>query len=127
MKWITRERIRVGRIGCAWLIKRFIDPGAEFVFVSRGTEVSAVTDGTPFHMTGAELANQNGRGTFEVIADAHGLTDKDPVLVDLGQMVRAADAIHIDNAEKIVGLDAEDQTILNLSERVVFGGHSAWN
>src|SRR5438067_3491512 len=94
MRWVTTENVQIARLASAWLIKRFIDPWAEFVFVSRGTEVSAVTDGTPFHMTGAELANQNGRGTFEVIADAHGLTDKDPVLVDLGQMVRAADAIH---------------------------------
>jgi len=94
MRWVTHENVQIARLASAWLIKRFIDPDANFAFVPRGTEVGAVTEGTPFHMSGADLANRDDRGTFQVIAETYGLAEKDPVLVELGEVVSAADAIH---------------------------------
>src|SRR5690242_13340201 len=92
MKWITRERPRVGRLGCAWLIKTFIDPQAEFFFVS-GKDVRAATErlgATPFHADGAELARQGDVSSFEVVMRRYGL-DGDPALALLGRIANTAD------------------------------------
>ena len=92
MRWITRERIRVGRIGCAWLIKRFIDPEAEFYFVP-GNQLHAEAErlgATPFHVDGAELARQGDVSSFEVVLDRYHLAD-DPALALLGHIVNTAD------------------------------------
>ena len=56
MRWVTHEQVQIARLASAWLIRRFVDLEAEFAFVPRGTEAAAVTAGTPFHMSGAELA-----------------------------------------------------------------------
>ncbi|HEV2010510.1 MAG TPA: chromate resistance protein ChrB domain-containing protein [Candidatus Limnocylindria bacterium] len=93
MRWVTQEHVQVGRMCAAWLIERFVDPDAQIVF---GPKVPAaeVTDGTPFHLEGGEFSNRDGRSTFEWIADAYGLSEKDPVLAALGPIVRAADEMH---------------------------------
>ena len=52
MKWVTREYVHVDRVACPWLIKRFIDPDAEFVFVPRDTDPSTIKDGIPFDFKG---------------------------------------------------------------------------
>ncbi|HEU5012072.1 MAG TPA: chromate resistance protein ChrB domain-containing protein [Roseiflexaceae bacterium] len=92
MRWITRERIRVGRIGCAWLITRFIDPDAELYFVS-GAQFAAETErlqATPFHVEGSGLERQGDRSSFEVMLQKYDLTN-DPALVLLGRIVTTAD------------------------------------
>ena len=92
MNWITREHIRVGRMGCAWLIRRFIDPDAEFFFVS-GTQLQAETErlqATPFHAEGAELARRGDVSSFEVVLQHYDLAG-DPALALLGRMVNTAD------------------------------------
>src|SRR5262245_19231672 len=69
MNWITRERIRVGRIGCAWLIRRFIDPQAVFYFVS-GAQLqpeAARLEATIFHEAGAGLAREGEVSSFEMV------------------------------------------------------------
>jgi hypothetical protein len=92
VKWITRERPKVGRLGCAWLIRRFIDPEAEFFFVA-GKEVQTEAerlDATPFHADGAELSRQGDVSSFEVVMRRYGL-ESDPALVLLGRIVNVAD------------------------------------
>jgi hypothetical protein len=92
MKWITRERPKVGRLGCAWLIRRFVDPAAEFYFVA-GRDVRAEAErlgATPFHADGAELSRQGDSSSVEVVMLHYGL-ESDPALALLGRIVNVAD------------------------------------
>lgn len=92
MRWITREYVRVGRMGIAWLIRRYIDPQAEFSFAPGATVMSeAETLGaTAFHVPGSESARQGEKSTFEVMLERYNLTN-DPALVLLGKIVGTAD------------------------------------
>ena len=94
MRFVTRAKVHVDRIATAWAIRRFIDPGAMFVFVDRNTDVSAL-DAIPFDMRGAELGHHGGRCTFEVLLDSYEL--RDPALRCMGQIVRAID-VPLDSA-----------------------------
>ena len=87
MKWATRAGCHVDRAACAWLIRRFVDPGAEFFFVSDPDEVPA--DATPFDMPGAELSHHGGNCSFETALARFGLDD--PVLWDIARIVHEAD------------------------------------
>jgi hypothetical protein len=92
MKWVTRENAKVDRIACPWLIRRFIDPEAEFLFVAR-EDVLAVArrEGAHSYDTpGSEYAHRDGNCTFDVLIDEFKLTD-DPALVRLAEIVHAAD------------------------------------
>ena len=94
MRWITRENIKVDRVACPWLIKRFVDPGAEFLFVPEGELLDAARreDATPFDAARLKEVKLNHRGdrcTFEAILEDFKLTD--PGLERLGRIVRAAD------------------------------------
>jgi hypothetical protein len=92
MKWITRERVKVDRVACPWLIKNFIDPEAEFIFVPadqvavKANELGA----TPFDIEGCELGHHGEDVSFNSILKKHKLTD--PALNLLGEVVRAADS-----------------------------------
>ena len=91
MKWMTREQVRVGRMGCAWLIVRFIDSGAQFLFAPGDVSAAAADQGaTAFHVPGSETARQGDRSSFEVMLDRYHLTG-DPALVLLGKIVGTAD------------------------------------
>lgn len=92
MRWITRERLRVGRIGCAWLIAHCIDPHGEFFFVpaSQLTAEAERLGATIFHVEGSALARQGDRSSFEVMLEHYQLTN-DPALTLLGQIVGTAD------------------------------------
>ena len=87
MRWATRRGVHVDRAACAWLIRRSIDPGAEFVFVDDPAEVPP--DATPFDMRGVELGHHGGDCTFETILRRYRLDD--PVLWDLARIVHEAD------------------------------------
>ena len=94
MRWITREHIKVDRVACPWLIKRFVDKDAEFLFVPEGELLATATreHATPFDATRLKEVKLNHRGdrcTFEAILEDFKLTD--PALVRLGRIVRAAD------------------------------------
>ena len=94
MRWITRENVKVDRVACPWLIKRFVDPDAEFLFVPEAELLSrAKRDGaTPFDATRFPEVRLNHRGercTFEAILEDFNLSD--PALHRLGLIVRAAD------------------------------------
>lgn len=91
MKWITRERVRIDRVASIWLISRFVDAQAEFLFAPAG-EVAAraqVEGAIPFHIVGAELGQRGDRTAFDAILAAYGLNE--PALVLLADWVRSAD------------------------------------
>lgn len=89
MRWITRERVKVDRVACPWLIRKFVDPEAEFVFLPHDTDWSRV-NGTVFDVPGAELGHRGERVSFDAILDKFGLDD--PALRVLAEIVRAADS-----------------------------------
>lgn len=93
MKWITRARPKTDRIACPWLIRRFIDPDAEFLFVPADQllDAAAREDAVSFDAPDARFTHRDGKCTFEVLIDEHDLIDKDPALRELARIVHAAD------------------------------------
>jgi len=92
MKWITRERVKVDRVACPWLIRKFIDPQAEFLFVP-SEEVMAVAareNAIPYDVKDVELGHHGKECSFEAILKKYKLTG-DPALVLLGKIVNGAD------------------------------------
>jgi len=87
VRWATRRGCHVDRTACAWLIRRFIDPEAEFVFVGDPDEVPP--DATPFDMPGVELSHHRGNCSFETFLERYEL--EDPVLVEIARIVHEAD------------------------------------
>lgn len=87
MRWATRSHCHVDRAACAWLIRRFIDAEAEFVFVDDAEEVPA--DATPFDMRGVELSHHGGDCSFETFLRRYELAD--PVLWEIAKVVHEAD------------------------------------
>ena len=87
MKWSTRAGIHIDRAACAWLIRRHIDPGAEFVFVADPLEVP--DQAIPFDMRGVELGHHGGDCSFETILRRYELTDE--ALWRIAQIVHEAD------------------------------------
>ena len=87
MKWATRPHCHIDRAACAWLIRRFIDPDAQFVFVD--DPIDAPADATPFDMRGVELGHHGGDCSFETFLRRYDLDD--PVLWQLGKIVHEAD------------------------------------
>jgi hypothetical protein len=107
MKWITRSHVHVDRVACPWLITRFVDSEAEFLFVPQ-SEVERVvkeTGGIPFDVPDVELGHHNGKCSFEAIIEKYSL--KDPALLRMAKIVHAADVssdLHTD--EIAPGLEA---------------------
>lgn len=98
MKWITRERPKTDRIACPWLIRNFIDPEAEFVYVP-GDQVldHAARDGMiSYDAPGARYTHRDGLCTFEVLVADHGITD--PAVHLLARIVHGADIAGEENA-----------------------------
>ena len=87
MRWATRRNCHIDRAACAWLIRRFIDHEAEFVFVDDPDEVPA--DSTPFDIRGVELSHHGGECSFETFLRRYELDD--PVLWDIARIVHNAD------------------------------------
>jgi hypothetical protein len=107
MKWVTRSHVHVDRIACPWLITRFIDSEAEFVFVppSQIEKVVAETGAIPFDAPGAELGHVDGRCSFESIIVKYGLNE--PGLLRMAKIVHAADVSEDIDKEPIAhGLEA---------------------
>lgn len=107
MKWITRSHVHVDRVACPWLITRFIDNQAEFIFVPKNQiePVVSATGAIPFDAPNVELGHKDGRCSFESIILKYGLTD--PALVRLAKIVHAADvAEDIDTDPLARGLEA---------------------
>jgi len=102
MKWVTWENVGVDRIGCAWLIRKQIDPKARFVFIPKG---SAVPKGAePFDIPGVHLSHHDGHCSFHTILRQYNLTD--PVLQRIARIIDEADTVqevHVEPAA--AGLD----------------------
>jgi hypothetical protein len=90
MRWITRERVKVDRVACPWLIKKFIDPQAEFVFLPPETDWSKIQGGTVYDVPNCELGHHGEDVSFDSILKKHQIDD--PALQLLAQIVRAADS-----------------------------------
>src|SRR6195256_5943699 len=91
MKWITRERPKIDRVACPWLIKRFVDPEAEFFFVPAEQVMATAKDqqAIPYDVPNVELGHVDGRCSFESIVLKYNL--KDPALAELARIVHGAD------------------------------------
>jgi hypothetical protein len=104
MRWVTRQFAKVDRIACPWLIKRFVDPTAEFVFLPQETDWQAISDGTVFDVPGCELGHHGSECSFDAIMKKYQLDD--PALVALAKIVRAADTADRSWAAEGIGLEA---------------------
>ena len=103
MKWATRPGVHVDRASTAWLIRREIDPNAEFIFYDDPDEVPA--DATPFDMIGVTLSHRGDMVTFETVLFDYGIDD--PVLAEIGRIIHEADvADDRFHAPEAAGLDA---------------------
>src|SRR5262245_26036194 len=104
MKWVTRERPKVDRIACPWLIARFIDPEAEFLFApaDRVLQVAHETGATPFDVPGVELGHRGELCSFDAFLAKYALDD--PSLRELAVIVRGADTERPDLAPQSPGL-----------------------
>lgn len=104
MKWITRERPKIDRIACPWLIKNFVDKDAEFVYVPKEQvfEKAAALQAIPYDIPGAEYTHYEDQCTFDYIIKKHHLTD--PALFQLASIVRGADTDRFYIAPQAAGL-----------------------
>jgi hypothetical protein len=108
MKWVTRERPKTDRIACPWLIRRFIDPDAEIVYVpaDQVLEVAERHGGHSFDAQGAEYTHRGSRCSFETLIDEFDLAE-DAALVRLAEIVHAADVSEDRDADPLgPGLEA---------------------
>src|SRR5258708_6294564 len=104
-KWVTRERPKIDRIACPWLIRRFIEKDAEFLFAptDKVPEVAAATGAIPYDMPGAETFSHDGeRCSFDYFMKHYNLDD--PVLQQLAVIVRGADTARLELAPQAAGL-----------------------
>lgn len=104
MKWVTRERPKIDRVACPWLIERFIDKDAEFLFVSPDdvAHVARETGAIPFDVEGVELSHVGPRCSFDAFIDKYGL--RDPALGELARIVRGADTDKLEAEPECAGL-----------------------
>ena len=101
MIYVTRPFVHVDRCSSAWLIRRFIDPNAEFIFAD---EPQLLENAVPFDIIGANWGHRNGKCTFEVLLDLHDI--KDPILSQIGEIIHGADIIEdMDSALESPGID----------------------
>jgi len=124
MKWATRAGVHIDRAACAWLIRRHIDPTAQFVFVTDPAGVPA--DATPFDMPGAALSHHGGDCSFETLLRHYDLTD--PVLWHIAAIVHEADldderydapeAPGLDAVVRGLSMTCADQQILQITHPV---------
>ena len=138
MKWITRERVKVDRVACPWLIKKFVDPQAEFFFVPAGQvlEEAKRLAATPFDVKDVELGHHGKECSFEAILKKYDLTG-DPALVLPGKIVNRADTDNtLWNQPEGPGLEAiaegfrhlgfKDDHELNSAEWIVYDALHAY-
>lgn len=106
MKWVTRERPKIDRIACPWLIARFIDQSPEFLYVPAGEvlKVAQETGATPYDIPGVEMTHVGDLCSFDAFLLKYDLTD--PALQQLALIVRGADTSRLDLAPQAAGLYA---------------------
>jgi hypothetical protein len=124
MQWVTRARPKTDRIACPWLVRRFIDPQAQFVYVPADAvlDTARALSGYSFDAAGADFTHEGGRCTFEVLVDRYRLGG-DAALVELARIVHAADiAADVEShpfgvalraiGEAGIDVEADDQRLL---------------
>ena len=132
MKWITREKVKVDRVACPWLIKKFIDPQAEFLFVpaEKVMEVAGLEGAVPFDVPGVEFGHHGKECSFDALVKKHQL-DRDPAIVLLAKIVNGADTDNtLWNQPEAAGLNAiaegfrhlgyKDDHEINAAEWIVY-------
>ena len=135
MKWVTRERPKTDRVACPWLVRKFIDPEAEIIYVPADRVLEVAEGARSFDAPGAEFAHRNGKCTFEVLIEDFDLAD-DPALARLARIVHAADIegeLHADPlapgllaiAEGARDAEADDYRLLE-RESFVYDALYAW-
>jgi hypothetical protein len=104
MKWITRERPKIDRIACPWLIKNFVDRDAQFIYVPKEHVFATATelDAIPYDIPGAEYSHYGEECTFDFIVKKHGITD--PGVLQISTIVRGADTDSFHLAPQAAGL-----------------------
>ena len=138
MKWITREKVKVDRVACPWLIRKFIDPAADFLFVppERVMELAELEGAIPFDVKDVEFGHHGKECSFDALVKKYQL-DRDPAIVLLAKIVNGADT---DNtlwnqpesaglkaiAEGFRGLGYADDHALNAAEWIVYDALYAW-
>ncbi|MGQ0799969.1 MAG: chromate resistance protein ChrB domain-containing protein [Pseudomarimonas sp.] len=135
MKWITRERPKIDRIACPWLIRRFIDPQAEFLYVPAAAVLAeAQAQGaTPYDIPDVEFSHVGELCSFDAFLAKYALAD--PALQQLATIVRGADTDHLDLTPQSAGLYAislglsrvitDDAALLELGMKI-YDGLYAW-
>ena len=105
-KWVTREKAKVDRIACPWLIKNFVDSEAEFLFVpaDKVLEIAKEQKAIPFDVPNVELGHHDGKCSFDAIIGKYNL--KQPTLEELAKIVRGADTDQTDPPPESIGLEA---------------------
>lgn len=106
MKWVTRSHVHVDRVACPWLITRFIDSAAEFIFVpkSQVDSVASRENAIPFDMPGVELGHHDNQCSFDAIIAKYELKDK--ALLRMAKIINAADTDRLDADPIAAGLEA---------------------
>ena len=104
MKWITRERPKIDRVACPWLIARFIDHDPEFLFAAPADvgRIAGETGAVPYDIAGVELTHDGPLCSFDALLSTYGLTE--PALTALAVIVRGADTARLDLAPECAGL-----------------------
>ena len=104
MKWVTRERPKIDRIACPWLITRFIDPAAEFLYVpaDQVLQVAAAEDAIPYDIPNVEMSHDGELCSFDAFLKKYALQDS--ALQQLAVIVRGADTSQLDIAPQAAGL-----------------------
>lgn len=118
MKWVTWQNVGVDRMACAWLIRRQIDPQAEFLFIPAGTK-SFPEAAEPFDIPGVRLSHHGGHCSFHALLLEHGLTD--PVLHRIARIVDEADTVQ----EALVEPAAQGLDLICTGLRLTSGSDSA--
>lgn len=106
MKWVTRERLKIDRIACPWLIQRFIDPQAEFLYVPANQVLATAVSqsATPYDIPGVEMSHVGELCSFDAFLRKYELSD--PALQQLATIVRGADTDRLDLTPQSAGLYA---------------------
>ncbi len=105
-QWVTRERPKIDRIACPWLIRRFIDPDAQFIYVAAGDVLKVANDtgAIPYDIPGVVLTHRGERCSFDAFIEDYKLAD--PALLQIAEIVRGADTDRLDLAPQAAGLFA---------------------
>lgn len=106
MKWVTRQYVHVDRTACPWLIKKFVDPQAEFLFVpvEKISETVKKEQAIPYDAPNVELGHHGEKCSFDAIIEKYGIDDA--AVLELAKIVRAADTDKMESAPEAAGLEA---------------------